>query len=311
MKKLDSVLKSAKSLAYSVKFKAMKHSPEILVGSGIIGGVTAAVLACRATTKIEIVEEEYKENIQRIDSFVERNGYSEKYTEEDEANDKRTYTIQKYAGIVRLYIPSVLLGAASIGAILKGHNILSTRNAAITAAYAAVDKGFKEYRQRVVEQFGDDIDRQLRFGTKTEKKTITEVDENGNEVEKEVEVETVDPNNYSMFAKFFDSSSRNWLNSAEMNLDFLWKQQCWANKVLKDRGFLTLNEVYDMLDIERTKAGMVVGWVYDEKHPVGDNYVDFGVFNKDDPNARRFVNGLEPVILLDFNVDGNIYELMN
>ena len=65
-----------------------------------------------------------------------------------------------------------------------------------------------------------------------------------------------------------------------------------------------------MLGIPKTKAGQVVGWVYDPEHPVGDNYVDFGLFDLDRERVRRFVNGDERNILLDFNVDGNIWELM-
>lgn len=310
MTKLNNLVKSGKKLMYKGAFKIKKHSPEIMVIGGVIGCVTSAVMACKATTKLSQVLEESDAEIQQVEDYVETHGYSEKYTEEDAEQDLRTLRIQRVGEVVRLYLPSVVLGTLSISSILYGHNILSKRNAAITAAYAAVDKGFKEYRQRVVDEFGEDVDRHLKFGTTTEKRTIKEVDENGNEVEKEVEVEAVDPNGYSEFAKFFDGSSKNFCKNPELNLAFLKQQQNWANEKLKDRGSLTLNEVYDMLDIKRTKAGMVVGWVYDEEHPVGDNFVDFGIY-KNDSTTRRFVNGLEPVILLDFNVDGNIYKLMN
>ena len=65
-----------------------------------------------------------------------------------------------------------------------------------------------------------------------------------------------------------------------------------------------------MRGFEPTKAGHVVGWLYDEKHPVCDNYVDFGIWDIDAEPTRRFINGLETNIILDFNVDGNIYEMM-
>lgn len=60
-----------------------------------------------------------------------------------------------------------------------------------------------------------------------------------------------------------------------------------------------------MLGIARTNAGQVVGWIYCEKNPVGDNYVDFGIYNLQN---EGFVNGNERSILLDFNVDGIILD---
>ena len=80
--------------------------------------------------------------------------------------------------------------------------------------------------------------------------------------------------------------------------------------MLRRKGHLYLNEVYDMLGIPRTKAGQIVGWIYDEEHPVGDNYVDFGIYDSNKPRVRDFVNGYERTVLLDFNVDGNILDMM-
>ena len=91
---------------------------------------------------------------------------------------------------------------------------------------------------------------------------------------------------------------------------YLRRQQEFANEMLRSKGHLFLNEVYDILGFPRTKAGQVVGWIYDEKNPVGDNYVDFGIYDITDERKRDFINGYERSILLDFNVDGNIWDLM-
>ena len=77
-----------------------------------------------------------------------------------------------------------------------------------------------------------------------------------------------------------------------------------ANDKLHAHGHLFLNEVYDMLDIPRSKAGQVVGWVHTKEKPA---YVDFGIFETYKKN-RDFVNGYERCILLDFNVTGNILD---
>ena len=91
---------------------------------------------------------------------------------------------------------------------------------------------------------------------------------------------------------------------------FLRAQQQYANDKLIAQGHLFLNEVYDMLGLPRTKAGAIVGWVYDDNNAVGDNFVDFGIYDVHRETARDFVNGYERSILLDFNVDGVIYDLI-
>ena len=112
--------------------------------------------------------------------------------------------------------------------------------------------------------------------------------------------------NLSQYAKVFDESCVGWTKCAEYNLAFLRSQMSYCNDLLKAKGHLFLNEVYDMLGIPRTKAGAVVGWVYDEKNPIGDNFVDFGLFDTNDERNSDFINGFKNTAILDFNVDGNI-----
>lgn len=307
MKKFDIVTKVNRTF-HKAGFQLKKHSPEILVVTGVIGVVTSAVLACKATRKLDSVLEESKEQIDKIKDYIEEEGYSEEYTEKDASKDLTITYTQSALKIAKLYGPSVILGAVSIGAIFGGHNILRKRNVALAAAYTAVDKGFKDYRNRVIERFGKELDRELKYNIKSDTVEATELDEDGKEKTSKVTVNTVDPNELSEFARFYDDGCTGWTKDPELNLVFLKKQQCWANDLLKSRGWLTLNEVYDMLGITRTAAGMVVGWIYDEKHPVGDNFVDFGIYDINNEANRRFVNGLERTILLDFNVDGNIYD---
>lgn len=111
----------------------------------------------------------------------------------------------------------------------------------------------------------------------------------------------------SQYARFFDDGCTGWSRDPEYNLMFLRCQEQHANERLKTKGHLFLNEVYDSLGIPRTKAGQMVGWIYDSNN--GDNYVDFGIFNGSE-NSRAFVNGRERSILLDFNVDGDIWNLI-
>lgn len=291
--------------------KIRKHSPEILVASGIVGVVTSTVMACKATTKIDEVLTESKEHVEMTKKYVEDNGFTEKYTENDYKKDLTIMYTQRGMKLVKLYAPAVILGTVSITAILAGHNILRKRNVALAAAYATVDKGFKEYRGRVIERFGEELDKELKYNIKA--KDVEEVKVNEETGKEEISKKTVnvaDPNAYSDYARFFDDGCTGWTKDPEYNLMFLKDQQRYANDRLQSKGSLFLNEVYDMLGIPRTKAGACVGWIFDEKNPVGDNFVDFGIYDMYNERKRDFVNGYERTILLDFNVDGNILDLI-
>ena len=292
-----------------VELKAIKHSPEILAGVGVVGVVGSLVMACKATTKLSDILEESKEQLDKIKEVAADPAYEEKYSQDDAKKDTTITYVQTAMKVTKLYAPSVILCASSLGCLLASNNILKKRNAALSAAYMTVDKSFKEYRKRVADRFGEEVEKEIRYNIKAEE--ITKVDEDGNEVTETVKVMdgTDDPNSYSDYARFFDESCAAWQNDAEYNLTFLKAQQQYANDLLKAKGRLFLNEVYRMLGIDETKAGQVVGWVYNPDNPTGDNFVDFGIYNMQRERVRAFVNGYEPNILLDFNVDGVIWDL--
>lgn len=288
--------------------KAKKHSPEVLIAVGVVGVVASTVMACKATLKVNEVLDNTKTKIDTIHTCAADPEMTEKYSEDDEKKDLAIVYAHTGLDLAKLYGPAIVLGTVSIGCILASNNIIRKRNAALTAAYAAVDKGFKEYRNRVVERFGKDLDRELRYNIKAQEIEERVVDENGNETVVKNTVNVVDPNSYSDYARFFDEGCAGWDKDPELNLMFLRQQQNYANDRLQTKGHLFLNEVYDMLGIPRTKAGNHVGWLYDEVHPIGDNFVDFGLYDQDNERVRAFVNGYERVILLDFNVDGDILD---
>ena len=310
---MSNIVNSATKTFHKVGFQIKKHSPEILLVTGITGVVTSAVMACKATTKVDAIIEESKKSIDTIHEGMEAGNICDvEYTEEDGKKDLAIVYIQTGVKFAKLYGPSVLLGLTSIGCILASNNIIHKRNVALSAAYTAIDRSFKGYRSRVIERFGESMDRELRYNIKTQEVKETVVDEEtGKKKTVKSTVSVVDPNTYSDYARFFDEYCAGWTKDAEYNLMFLRQQQNYANELLKSRGHLFLNEVYDMLGIDRTKAGNIVGWIYDEKHPIGDNFVDFGIYVLDNEKARDFVNGRERSILLDFNVDGDILSLMN
>lgn len=312
----NELMNKATRTFYRAGFKLKKHSPEILAVVGVAGVVTSTVMACKATTKLGDILDKAKSDIDVIHNSTDKtfdlvDGTVEHYTQDDAKKDLTIIYTRTGVELVKLYAPAVAVGTLSIAAMLTGHNILRKRNMALAAAYATVDKGFKEYRGRVIERFGEALDKELKYNIREEEVTRTIIDENGEEQTVTETVTTMDnPTLYSEFARFYDDGCTGWTKDPEYNLMFLKRQQDYANDKLKAQGYLFLNDVYDMLGIPKTKAGQVVGWIYDETISVGDNYVDFGIFNIDSERARAFVNGKERVILLDFNVDGNILEYL-
>lgn len=289
-----------------------KNSPKILMGVGIAGSVVSTVLACKATLKVKDILDEKNETVEQIHNCVEDETVD--YNEEDKKKDLTILYAQTGVKLAKLYLPSIALGVLSIASIVSGYKILNKRNVALAAAYTVVDKGFKNYRKNVVERFGEEVDRELRHNIKAKQIEEKYIDKDGNEKTRKKKVyEIADDKKpgegISEYAKFFDEwNTDEHSKDPEYNLMFLRKQQDYANEVLKHQGYLFLNEVYDMLGIPRTQAGQVVGWIYDENNPTGDNYVDFGIYDLHDQQKRDFVNGLERNILLDFNVDGVIYD---
>jgi hypothetical protein len=272
-----------------------KNSPQLLFGVGIVGMVGSTVLACRATLKMDEVMDEAQKKL-----VLAKTLQNEDYSEKDRSRDISLIYFQTGVKTVRMYGPAIIVGGLSIAALTRSHIILTRRNAALTAAYAALEKGFNEYRARVIEKYGEEQDRNFRYGT--QQVEVVDPDTNKKKI-----VTRVGPGEPSIYARFFDNGSQSWSKEPEYNLIFLKCQQNYANDLLRSRGHVFLNEVYDMLGIPRSKAGAVVGWLL-SRHGETDNFINFGVFDGRSESARDFVNGMEGAILLDFNVDGVIYD---
>lgn len=309
MKKTELMNKVSRGF-HKVGFKIKKHSPEILVIGGVAGVITSTVMACKATTKLDDILAEAKEKTDLMHEYMEKGEIlGREYTEEDGKKDISITYVQTGVKIAKLYAPAVALGALSLTAIISSHHILKKRNVALAAAYTAVDKSFKDYRGRVIERFGKELDRELKFNIKNKEIEETVVNEDGTESTVKKTVGVMDSSaQYSPFSIVYDDGNNGWDPDPELSKFFLLQQQNRANDILKSRGHIFLNEIYDMLGAQRTTAGQVVGWIYDETDPTRDNYVDFGLFDIHREKTRDFINGYEKVVVLDFNVDGEIYE---
>lgn len=310
--KKNELMKSVNLTFNKIGFQIKKKSPEILIVAGVAGVVVSAVMACQATIKAQEVAEETKNTLDDIHE-AEAAGVTKAgktYTQDDTRRDLVGVYVNSGKAYARIYAPSVLVGLASITAIVTSHNIMRKRNIAITAAYTTLDKSYKEYRNRVMERFGEQIEKEIRYNIKAGEVEKTVTDEKG-KTKKVKEVVNMpasanwDPSKYSPYARCFDETHKQWSRDIEMGRYYLKARQSQATDMLRSRGHLFLNEVYDMLDFPRTKAGAAVGWLYDPKRPeLGDTYVDFGMFEVHTP--REEDGGYDVSFVLDFNVVGDI-----
>lgn len=291
-----------------------KYSPEILTAAGVIGTVGSTVLACKATLKVEDILDEAKKKSNLINAV--HDGEIEvdaEYTDKDYSKDLIVNRTQTAVKLIKLYGPAISLGALSITAILGGQHILRKRNVAVLAAYKLCEESFNNYRSRVKDELGEEKDHQFYYGIteETVKDKVKSKDGKTKTVTKKVE--KAPDHLYSQYARFFDEANINWDKSPEQNMYFLKMVQNQMNDKLKARGHVFLNEVYDALGFDRSEAGQLVGWVWNKDNTAmeaGDGYIDFGIFDGKNYAKRAFVNGDERSILLDFNIDGMIYDLI-
>lgn len=280
--------------------KLSKHSPHILFGVGVAGTIASGILAARATLKIETILDEHNILLDQISDAIQY----EEYTDKDRMKDKALLYTQTAVKITRLYGPALIVGGLAVAALSGSHHILTKRNAALTAAYAVIDKSYKEYRQRVVEDQGEAKDQEYYKGIVVER--TTETSEDGKSVTvSETKVRTA----LSPYGVLFDESNIYWNARPETNLFFLRGHQNYLNDKFHAQGYLFLSDVYDALGIEQTKASRVVGWHKDSKN--GDNHIDFGIF--DDAASLRvweYITGRNGELYLDFNVDGPVHDLL-
>lgn len=306
--KKETFMKTVNAKTRKIGIKLKKHSPEILLVAGLGGAVVSAVMACKATTKLSTIMEESKNNLEAIHKCSEDKEMADTYSVEYAKKDTTIVYVQTGVKLAKLYAPAIAVGIVSATSILAANNIMRKRNVALTAALTTTDQAFKEYRSRVVDKFGEQVDKELKYDIKAKKfeETVTDP-ETGKEKKSKNTVSIANPG-CSEYARFFDETCKGYERETQYNLMFLRAQQQFANDKLVADGFLFLNDVYDMLGIDKTPTGQLVGWKYDElNNDVGDNYVDFGIM---ETNRETEDGGYEPVILLDFNVDGDILHLI-
>src|SRR4030095_7916131 len=268
-------------------FFLKSKAPFIITGLGIVGVVTAGVLAARATRHLDPIVDAHKAEVKtaRLNKAKEIEGYSN--------TDHAKSLISIYGGtslkLCRLYGSSVTLGAISIAAIVTGHNMQYKRFVTAATALKGSEAAFAEYRDQVSKVLGEEAENDLYRGIREEVVENEETDKE--EIKKYITDRPV-----SEYARIFGpETSPQWHHIATQNDYIVNGALDYFNGRLNRLGYVLLSEVYEKLGFKVTQASRMVGWLKDGK----DGEIKF--------NPQRFHrdNG-DIVLLLDFNVDGII-----
>lgn len=313
LKKIDKteIMEKMTRTASKCGYKLKKASPTIMIVGAAIGGVTATVLACKATIKAQDILTEHNAQIESGEiQLIE----GETYTENDYKSDITTTYVKTGLKLAKVYAPAVTLGAVSLGCMFGSHHIMSKRNASLTAAYIALDKAFEEYKSRVSDRFGSRVQEELEHNIKAVELESKSTNEQG--VEETIkEYKDIAMQHTSPYTCIFDETVDTWQPDNMLNRNYLFLMEQAANKRLRTQGHLFLNDVLGSIGTHggvtmKTPEGQIVGWIYDPNDPTRQNHVDFGVTNyvKGDEALNSFINGGERSVMLRFNCDGPIID---
>lgn len=301
------LLSELKDACFDVAELMDDNKSELLLGVGLIsffGAVIATgIAAVKATDELRDAQDE----LDYIRWEAEED--DEPLTKKEELKIMAKPVVKS----LRWYLISVGLVGLGTYSILKSRTILIEEYENELGIYAAtilgIDKAFRAYRQRVIDDQGEEKDLEYRYGTRKQEIETEYEDAKGRKKTKKEEVEVIEDLDFSDTSKFFDDTCNGYLPDPESNFVYLKTIEKSFNKLLSARykgrrrpGIVYLNEVYDELGIERTKRGQLEGWVYDPEDPIlSQTGIDFGIINDKSRANRRFVNGLEPICLLNFN----------
>jgi hypothetical protein len=282
-----------------IKLKTEKHSPEILLGIGIASFVGTVAFTVKGTMSAVNHISDAQDSID---------------ADPEDSDRKRDATLKCAGELTRAYLPAVLCGTASVGCFVYSNKILRTRVVSVAAAYTSLDAGFQEYRNRVIEKYGEDVDRNLKYGVEYKKVKTTEVDpETGKKTKKTQTVPVID--GCSPFGVYFKGEydvaktgkkvkNLNWQPNDMFNLTFIKAQCNWFNDKLSRGERVYLSEVLKELGIpgEDYPDARTIGWLPSSEG--GDGYIRFNAYYTSD--VEDFLITEENEVLLDFNTDGVI-----
>lgn len=287
-----------KKIYNSVKSGLVKAAPGLMITCGIAGVAVGSYKAAQVTPMAKEAIAEFKATRDAI----------EQHEEDPEAKRECIKAGYRSLGstLLHAYAKPVLFVTGGTALILGGHGIVSKKLATTTASLISTDRIFRNYRNNVIEDQGEEADFRYRTGVKTVNVETVEQDVRGRKRKVNKEYDVLEELVNDPFLKLFDESNPNFTKNPTRNLDFLRQQVDFLNRRLVAEGFVSLNDVLYQLGYNRCAEGSIYGWFYDPDNPNCHNEIDIGIKDIRRKTIQNAINGYEPVILLNFNVDGLI-----
>lgn len=290
----------------NAKFYIKKNSPEILVGAGIatlIGSLVYTVIGT-LNTGVEVTNAVCElDEVENDDSLME------------EERRKKKHGIYIHAGlnIARNYAPAVTLATVSAGCLIGSNAIMRRRAFSLAAAYSALDSTFSDYRTRVIDEYGEDVDKKMRYGLTTKEVEVEQIDEETGEVVKTTSTvtEAAESATNIWYKRQYELSdgtvivNPNWQPDKGLNATFVLAQIAWFNGRLSRGEHVWLDDIYNELGIPvdgYRQEAHVLGWTPDKN---GEKYIKCRLYNKEE--SGDFISNDDGDILLSFNPDGILY----
>lgn len=158
-------------------------------------------------------------------------------------DNKKIDNIERLKVAVPLYFPVVLLTGGSLACIIGATVVNAKHQRSMTAAYILLENSFKQYKDKVVELYGSDAPRKVE----------TEITNDKFEEKKPQLKNSENDLFYDEYrGEFFEST-----------LDTIREAMYHVNRNFILRGYTTLNEVYDFLNLSHTEQGDILGWSAD------------------------------------------------
>lgn len=214
--------------------KFVKHNaPTILTVIGSAGVVATAVATAKATPKaIKLIEEETEEKGSELAKF------------------------EKFKVAAPAYVPAVILGVGTVACIVGSNKSNKKQQAALSSAYALLDKSYKAYKEKVVELYGEEGDRKIK----------TEI---AKDIYNEKKEESTDKE------LFYDEYGKRYFESTMEQFE---KSKYELNRIFHTTDVVTLNDWYGLLGISPIDGGELIGWtIYETFQDCWGSWIDFNI----------------------------------
>lgn len=216
-----------------------KNSPTILTGFGIVGTVGTGLLAYRSGMRAHEIIERHHKDMELVD--------------DDDKDAKRAVMSETVKDMVPVVMPPVIMGAFTIGCIFMSNKINAQRIAVLATAYGFSEKKLRDYENKMTEILGEKRTQDIRESISRDH--VEEFKEKyGN------------PGSYPIPYGFgelptIDEFSKRVFGCSCQKIDAIVAKL--SARVFSEN-YVSLNDLYDELGIERVQMGYKFGWIADD-----------------------------------------------